>query len=347
MSLKEFKDSFLDATLDFLWTAWTGFGVHGTSSGKIRKVLDPEALLLFTLYFSVYDQRLMDEVIDWLTVNARWLNYRRLNTLSAGWSVVFPQLLAAGEIIQEYGKPNTWHLNPAKFKKGKQKDVKTFLLKDETPIPVMGEMDEIFNRNGFKRDKLILRGMSQGVRTDGWANLIFKLRSVFGVNSRAEIFAYLLVKDCGYPSKISRETDYSQKNIQDTLVEIAASGLLDRFPSGRSILYRLRKREEWYVHFGLDKATVPKQWIHWGWVFSELRLVWHEVRNLDDDAEPYRVFTRILTHLNQAKGKTGYPSYAFAAVYSRMYEGEGSTNALLQEIKEIYQELYVLKQQSR
>jgi len=211
MSLKEFKDNFLDATLDFLWTAWTGFGVQGASSDKIRKVLDPEALLLFTLYFSVYDQRLMDEVIDWLTVNARWLNYRRLNTLSAGWSVVFPQLLAAGEIIQKYGKPNTWHLNPAKFKKGKQKDVKKFLSKDETPLPITGEPDGIFKKHGFRRDKHELRGMSQGVRTDGWANLIFKLRSVFGVNSRAEIFAYLLVKDRGYPSKISRETDYSEE----------------------------------------------------------------------------------------------------------------------------------------
>jgi len=102
----------------------------------------------------------------------------------------------------------------------------------------------------------------------------------------------------------------------------------------------LRKREEWYVRFGLDKATVPKQWIHWPRVFSELRLVWHAVRNLDDDAEPYRVFTRILTHLNEAKGKIGHPSYAFAPVYGRMYEGEGSANALLQEIKEVYKNVY-------
>lgn len=339
MSLQKFKDDFLDATLDFLWTAWSGFGVQGASSGKIKKVLDPEALLLFTMYFAVYDQRLMDEVIDWLTVNAGWLNYRRLNNLSSRWTAVYPQLVAASEYVQKHGKPNAWRFNPAKLKQEKQKE-KTFLLRDGTAIPFAGDPDEVFRKYGFIRDKLVLRGMSQTVRTDGWANLIFKMRALYGVNSRAEIFAYLLVKDRGYPSKISRETDYSQKNIQDVLVEIAASNILDRFPSGRSILYRLKKREEWYVRFGLDKASMPKQWVHWRRVFWELRLVWNAIRNLDEDAEPYRVFTRILTHLKQAKGELGYPSHAFAPVYESIFKGAESTDVLLEELAGIYQDLY-------
>ncbi len=341
MSLLKFKADFLDATLDFLWTAWTGFGVQGASSGKIKKVLDPEALLLFTMYFAVYDQRLMDEVIDWLTVNAGWLNYRRLNKLSSGWLEVSPQLLAAGEYIQSFGKPNTWRFNSIKIEWEKQKE-KTFLLRDGTVIPFTGEPDEIFRKYGFMRDKLALRGMSQAVRTDGWANLIFKMRALYGVNSRAEIFAYLLVKDRGYPSKISRETDYSQKNIQDVLVEIAASNILDRYPSGRSILYQLKKRKEWYVRFGLDEASMPKEWVHWRSVFEELRLVWDAIRNLDEDAEPYRIFTRIISHLKQAKAGIVHMSDRFAPVYGRTYEGEKSTEMLLDEVKSIYANLYTL-----
>jgi hypothetical protein len=179
------------------------------------------------------------------------------------------------------------------------------------------------------------------VQTKGWANLIFTLRALFGVNSRAEIFAYLLVRDHDYPSNISWEIDYSQKNIQDTLVEIATSNLLDRFPSGRTVLYRIRNRELWCKLLGLDIELIPKRWVHWRRGFWELRLVWNAIRRRDIDENAYKIFSRIMTHLCQAKQEI--KDIAFAPVYNMVYEGEHSVNILLGELSAIYQEIYGLE----
>ena len=78
-SLKIFRDEYLELLLDFLWQEWSALGVAGQKKDPCRHVIDPEALLLFTCSLGRYDQRLFDEVMDWLTTNGRFINVHALH----------------------------------------------------------------------------------------------------------------------------------------------------------------------------------------------------------------------------------------------------------------------------
>jgi hypothetical protein len=78
MSLKGFKQIFLENILNFLWRQWSALGVLGEARTQDPWLLDPEPLLLFSLEMGRCEPRLFDEVIDWLVVNGHWINLQRL-----------------------------------------------------------------------------------------------------------------------------------------------------------------------------------------------------------------------------------------------------------------------------
>jgi hypothetical protein len=61
-----FKQFFLEETLDFLWRQWSALGVAGGARTEESWVIDPEALLIFSLQITRYEPRLFDEILDWL-----------------------------------------------------------------------------------------------------------------------------------------------------------------------------------------------------------------------------------------------------------------------------------------
>ena len=59
-------ESILEAALELCWSQWTALGVSGVVDPYSKgKVIDPEALIIFTAELSIHDARLKDEVIDW------------------------------------------------------------------------------------------------------------------------------------------------------------------------------------------------------------------------------------------------------------------------------------------
>ncbi|HDY87875.1 MAG TPA: hypothetical protein ENH82_07150 [bacterium] len=74
MQLQEFKNNYLDLLLQFLWRQWSALGIAGYSESKDPWVIDPEALLLFSATLTRYDQRLFDEILDWMDMNDRFIN---------------------------------------------------------------------------------------------------------------------------------------------------------------------------------------------------------------------------------------------------------------------------------
>lgn len=102
-SLKQFRDSYLETLLRFLWREWTVLGVAGQDKAALGHVVDPETLLLFTCCLGRYDQRLFDEVLDWLVRNGRFINIQRLKNILRqetfqGGDVLDP-LVESSEII--------------------------------------------------------------------------------------------------------------------------------------------------------------------------------------------------------------------------------------------------------
>ncbi|MBW2184803.1 MAG: hypothetical protein JRF49_13220, partial [Deltaproteobacteria bacterium] len=78
MSQKSFKEFFLENILNFLWRQWSALGVAGGARTEDKWVIDPEALLVFSLEMARYEPRLFDEILDWLVVNGKWIDIQRL-----------------------------------------------------------------------------------------------------------------------------------------------------------------------------------------------------------------------------------------------------------------------------
>jgi len=102
--------------------------------------------------------------------------------------------------------------------------------------------------------------------------LAFKMRSLFGVNVRADALTCLLVRGKGHPSGISRLLAVSQKQVQDTLVETARSGLVHVRPVGRRKDYWVEP-DKWYP-FLFGQEVSPVQWVHWRALTRGLSILW-------------------------------------------------------------------------
>jgi len=285
-SLTGFKNDFLESVLQFLWGQWSQLGVYGAIAGEDNKVIDPEALLLSTLDFGRYDPRLFDEVVDWLLVNEKFINIRRLRSLLPEYpDFPYSVLAAVCEVVRNHSKPLKWDPILKYLKKHiSKREEYLFHFKDGMEIPVSGAQDPIFYRFGLIRNSLELRHMSSEVPIEHIPNLVFKLRSFFGVSSRAEIFAYLLTHDEAYPRKIAREVYYSQKGIAEALQEMAVSGLIKSRMDGREKLHRLGDRDQWLKVFGLgDLKTLS--WVNWPLVFKALSVILREISHPGIDSE--------------------------------------------------------------
>ena len=234
--LKEYRDRLRLTLLQWLWREWTTLGVAGASVVETRNVIDPETLLLFTGTVGRWDPRLFDEVMDWLTVNGRLLNGPRLKRLLREYQFSSGQVIATVcSVLPAKGCRLDWKMEPA----ASGTEEALFYGADGHPLPDYGTRDPDFLAQGFRRGRLELRHYSKPPDPARSACLWLALRSLLGINCRVEIVVYLLTRSCGYPSQIARDTGYAQRNIQDVMVELAASGQLRVTRKGREVQYRL------------------------------------------------------------------------------------------------------------
>ncbi len=149
MSLKEFRNIFMENIFSFLWRQWSALGVLGEARSEDAWVIDPEALLVFTIEMGRYEPRLFDEVMDWLAVNGYWIDLQRLRGILrkqeeragrlmgavAAWLAVNSDERKWKNLANLY-KPLTPveidHANPL------------FYQKDGQPYPRLGNPDTVF-----------------------------------------------------------------------------------------------------------------------------------------------------------------------------------------------------------
>ena len=268
-SYQNSRDKLLQQSLDFLWRQWTSLGVPGNLSYAGDAVIDPEALLLITTELGRHDARLLDLAIDWLHQEGKRINLQRLKGLQ---SAVFPGntrvLAGIAEILSEQSVLRKWETLRSSSHVGD--------ADEERMIPASGGVSAVHAvRNPDPRF------MRHGVHYPQWKprhaclppspgrpeNLLLTLRSLFGVNARAEIMAWLLTHDSGHPAVIARETGYFSKSIQAALNEMEASGVIVAERAGREKHFRLRKHD-WADLFGFGASAPPPRWIAWPWVYD-------------------------------------------------------------------------------
>ena len=270
-SLTNFRSQLREALSSFLWRQWSALGVSGhASSTPDPWSIDPEALLLFSTVVARHDARLFDEILDWLQLNAEALNLQRLSRLQKDHGLGEPTVLAA--IASQLTK-NKAH---PKWRPIATRTPAPQIGTEPRPLfshlPVLGCGDETWLTWGWRRPPVELRGLSQAPQPDRPATFVFKLRNLFGLQTRAEVIAWLLAHETGHPAEIARDTGYFRGSIQSVLNELAASGHVFSLRVGREKRFGIR-HDEWRFLLTWSEGIEFPRWLPWDCVLALLQRV--------------------------------------------------------------------------
>ena len=270
MSAHTQTGTLLEAMLAHLWSQWTFLGVAGSSAQGRRpgqsQLIDPEALVLATTVFGRHDARLFDEALDWLVHNGERINLQRLQNLEATWHLADPLVFGSvAEVLAGHRSTlSKWRKLGTALSTSIQSVAPEpfFLDAAGSPMPMPPDnLDPRFLRWNLARSQWTSREMSQSPSPSHPENLLFKLRSLFGTNSRAEIVAWLLLNGPSSPAALARELGYFSKTVQGVLNEMALSGHVVVHRTGREKRFQLRS-DEWEFLF-VDRASGAVRYPVW------------------------------------------------------------------------------------
>lgn len=275
-SLNSFKADYERLILQFLWRQWSALGVAGSMESKDRWIIDPEALLLFSTVAARADPRLFDEILDWLRHNGTWINLQRIKRIQKENELGNPRVLAA--IASHLSHDSEHYKWKSLCPQGASKQTDAGQA-EAAPlfksIEHFGDTDPDFLQWDLLRPPIERRGLSQAPRCSHPPALLFKLRSLFGRQSRAEVIAWLLTHDSGgHPAAIARQTNYFRRSIQAVLNELELSGLIHSIRRAREKHFTLHPEDWRFLLPGKTaSATEAKfpEWILWPEVFTALQ----------------------------------------------------------------------------
>jgi len=330
---KELNFRFQEGVLNLIWRQWSSLGVAGATRVEDRWMVDPEALLLLTCTAGRRDARVFDEVLDWLYQFGDMINTQRLTRMSRNYGFQGEKVLSAvAAWMRTRDKTPKWKKLAGNPVKGELEPL--FWLRDGKPIPVMREPDESFASRGFARDAMHLRGYSQKFRPVEPATLLLQCRALFGLNARAEVMAWLLTHGEGHPSGIARACGYSQRAVQNALVEMAGSGVVRVKSVGKEKRY-------WTDHSAwtplLDRENRMPEWVDWAPLFRALERMWigmgdwsnsEETKPLVRSSKMREVFREVEPWLEQS---------GFHQTFSdpRRYLGERYIEVFVQDVERL------------
>jgi hypothetical protein len=150
-----------EATLGYLWRQWKAVGATVTGNNPARIIVDPEALVLMSLWMLQHERRLADVVWSWVNVNSSLLSIQRLSNLSKGFPPEVSNRLSA---LAEY------RLVEAKDPRWKSLKAK--------------KSEEFGERNAKVR--------AVEPRFDSWATLMLQIRLGLGVGVKADALTVVL-----------------------------------------------------------------------------------------------------------------------------------------------------------
>ncbi|MCF7788390.1 MAG: hypothetical protein K9N47_19880 [Prosthecobacter sp.] len=335
-SLNSFKERLLEVLLQFLWRQWSALGVAGYTSIRDPWMIDPEALLLFSLPIARNDPRLFDEIMDWLHQNGTSISIQRLQTLSKEFHLGDLTLLRP--IADKMGATSMhakWRLLEKMGPSAPSAEAPRLLFEG---TPVFAEPDPQFLHWGWLRGRIELRGMSQKPRIDQPTTFLFKLRALFGRQVRAEVMAWLLSHEHGHPAEIARQTGYFARSVQLVLNELETSGLIRAHRIGREKHFSLLHAQwRFLINWG-PPETFPV-WIAWAPLFQALQtfLACLSQPGLDERSERFQSI-KLREALTDSMPALVQAGIAHRLQSSPQLTGGGLIKALLSDIETILAE---------
>ncbi len=308
--------------VDLLWRQWSALGVAGHVAQGSNAAVDPEALLLFSSVFARHDARLFDEIADWLQQNGDWINLLRMARLQREHE------LGDGTVLGALAEHLTRRSSHAKWKVFAKKPP---MIEQPAPLfrrlPTPNRTDEIFRRWGWLRPPLESRGLSKAPRPNQPASFLLKLRALFGMQSRAEVVAWLLAHESGHPAQIARETGYFRGSVQNVLNELEMSGLVYAARDGRQKRF-IAPREHWcfLLTWSPDSTAEFPQWVPWAVLFTLIRR-FHDLiaspafAKYSPELQSIELNRALTPLLNRSLGE-GYSPQEFASLGAALATGQ-------------------------
>lgn len=269
MSLNDSRDRLLSAALELCWAQWVELGVSGRSR-RAAPMVDPEALLAFTLTFGRYDPRLFDEVLDWVVAQGRWLDVSRLRRLVAGLPEAERMIAGAMlELMRSRSTDAKWGALGQRVaeERALYQALPLFLALDGEPLALVQEPDPLFARYGVARPPVELRGLSRPPDPSRPALVRLRMRALVGVGVRAEVLAYLCTHDEAWGRLIARRGLYTQRAVASVLDDLKRAGLARARTEGRKTLYGATPRLR-----GLAGSQQP--YVDWAAAFRAVAHLW-------------------------------------------------------------------------
>jgi hypothetical protein len=286
--LKKYRKELSQAVLDVIWQAWSQAGVLGDMRvSAAGRVVDPEPLLLMTWECARQDPRVFDEVLDWLVRNGRWVNVVRLSTLLNEDQVCVPSAAGAvAAIMMQHDKGPKWRLLAERHRPAVVPSLAPFFQRHGKALPPLAEdRDETFARYGWARSRVLLRGQSQPMPAWTPTSLVLKSRAFFGVNIRADVFAWLVAHGRGTASGLARELGYSQRRVSETLMEMQCAELFQTRFDGYRKEYSLDVNKGWRLLF--EATSERASWFNWRAFGRAVSVVWRAVFSMNEDVTEY------------------------------------------------------------
>ena len=268
MSLKDFHENLRDSVLTVMRRQWSALGVYMSVRPCEVSVVDPEALVVATMYFGRFDQRLFDEALDWLSMNSDLINIARLNRITKEYAIDTQRaMMATASYLlsrKDQGKRKYDRFNKI-IRPSIRCEEKQVFWWHKRGYHAGGEPEPSFNDWGFIRHEPELRGMSRRPDTMNRANTVIKLRMLFGISARADVVTYMLWGKPGNSTQIAKTVRFAQRGVYSILNELAESGFAVKAKSGQQDMYQI-DQDRWCSFLGM--RLMPRlRYVVWADVF--------------------------------------------------------------------------------
>ena len=238
-TLSKIEEEITEIGIDAVWAQWSTLGA-GTlqKRGTVSSIIDPEGLLLLSLYLIPEERRLRDLVQWWAEAGSELLSLQRTKTLLDS----FPP--EVNEYLKTYSRWAT-EAGDKRWRKYAEE----------------GREQVDRERKGPESPKL-----------DSPSSLLFRLRAGFGVGAKADVLAYLLgIEEQAVATKEAvRAISYSRATVQGALEDLSRAGFIEQKSDYPREYFAPFDRWKPFV-LGDDRPNnLCPRWRHWGKVYAFL-----------------------------------------------------------------------------
>lgn len=264
-------------TLDVAWRQWSAIGAMGTTSHGLHSLVDPEALVLYSLLSVETEYRLEPMLFSWLELNAALLSVQRIRNLQSRFPLqIRPLVQRFSRTARMLAKHPRWQA-----------------LGDANEEVDVAAESETVSRHVTSDVKRAIR-----VPLSDPCALLLRFRQAFGVGVKADILAVLLTnEDKPLPVKeLAELAGYTQVAVRAALTDLAHAGFVIT-RQGRPLRY-IAPVQPWR---GLLSMKSIPAWQPWAAFYGFSTAVQQTVgEGTEKGWSEYALFTKVRARIRQA-----------------------------------------------